>query len=673
MSQVVPIDAVRAQEDDWFRRLVVGIEAPTLSAQAIRLPEVLEKLDKAHYDVDEITRTLSRLENLESVQTLYRAANSAQATAVEFLDTSLATVASLSQAVDDTVAEVDALQLHAATAADNLNAARAALLEARDASPDPGYQAALTAADDAILQADAARVELHNALAREGGPISDSQQGVAISSEDIRVAAQAAGARKQLDEPLLDVVRRARSGVLTGIDARTSAAAAGSTVGASVAEIAARLDDFWISLTEALVKAREARARGVEVGAPVADVDAAIATLTDLEAVASEHGQVLETLAGAATTATKTTGAESDGEAALSDLSVWQTIAATSVATMSTVIPDPETVLQEAVATVNTLVEQLIGLDADLDATLLLLEEARRTAAALISNPPPIPQDDLDLYIAALRSLEAMIYGASDSVTDIQLIHDEIAPGTVELRGDLIVILNATVESSYAGLPDDWRPTLDAINVKLLEAYALADTGRVTLFQTGDGVDNAIEAADNAEAQQEQAAAEQASQSSGGAVDATGCDEEVHDGVHIYTGDGEPNECTGTAGPDIFHMRGNNDTAFGRGNHDQIHLSWGYDTGYGEGGPDQAWGGTENDQLLGQYGDDFLRDSQDTALDGDRLWGGPGSDDGDILDGDTADSYRMGEGNDKDPKYDEIWLCNVDGCGSSSDEIDKGD
>lgn len=144
--------------------------------------------------------------------------------------------------------------------------------------------------------------------------------------------------------------------------------------------------------------------------------------------------------------------------------------------------------------------------------------------------------------------------------------------------------------------------------------------------------------------------------------------------MNVYTGDQHPNQCTGTGGVDIFHMRGSDDTAFGGGGADQIHLSWGYDTAYGEGGPDEQWGGTENDTLVGQFGDDILRDSQDTSLDGDNLYGGPNSDWGDILDGDIADSFHGGKGSDKEPKYDQSFACDPSGnCETGSDEIDMGD
>ncbi len=678
MAQVVPIQAAKGQEDDWFRRLVFGIEVPVVATEGIRLPDVLKELDQAQTALERASSALSKLEESQSARALNRAATSAQRTAAEFFGASLSQVERLMQSVDEIAAQVDALQGFASTAGEGLNAARASVLQARDATPDPAYQAALTAADDAILEADAARVELQETAARQAGSLGDDRRSLAGSYEDIRIAAGVAAAEKQLDEPLLDVVRRSRSSVMQGVDARQRAAVTGSAVLESVGEVATPAVDFRTSLAHALERGQEARSRALESGASTTDVDAAIAELGNLNEACADHVRALQVVIDTATDATATTTNRSDEVDALDALADSEALATTSLAAMDFVIPDPQTLLQEALTDVNELVNSLVEINDDIDMAVLLLQEAQEEAQAALNNPPRIPEEDLELYLAAIRAAQQMVYNASDSVTDMQLpLDDEITPSSGEVRDALVAVLNATLAESYTGLPEDWKPIVDRISVAVVDAQLQAEASKMQLFEVGNEVDNGIEAADNQAAQEEQEAAEQANESSGGTTpekDASKCSYDFKDGVNVYTGDEETNECTGTDGVDIFHMRGNNDTAWGRGGADQIHLSWGYDTAYGEGGPDEEWGGTENDDLLGQFGDDILRDSQDTSLDGDDLWGGPNSDWGDILDGDTADSFFGGKGSDKEPKYDQSVACDPNGnCVTGSDEIDMGD
>lgn len=121
-------------------------------------------------------------------------------------------------------------------------------------------------------------------------------------------------------------------------------------------------------------------------------------------------------------------------------------------------------------------------LDDDIDVTVALLQEAQEEAQAALSNPPQIPEEDLDLYLAAIRSAQQMIYSASDSVTDMQLIiDDEITPSSGEIRDILVAVVNATLAESYTGLPEAWKPTFDAISVKVVDAQTLAGTSKAQL------------------------------------------------------------------------------------------------------------------------------------------------------------------------------------------------
>lgn len=359
MTQVVPIHAAETQEDDWFHRLVFGIEVPVVASEEIKLPGVLKEVDQVQTALVSASTALSKLEENENARALNRASTSAQATAAEFFDASLSRVASLVQSVDTIVAQVDAMQEFASMAGDGLNAARASLLQARDATPDPAYQAALTAADDAILQTDAARVELQEAAARESASLGDDESSLAASYENIRLAASVAAAEKRLDEPLLNVVHRSRRSVVDGVDARQGAAATGSAVLESVGDVVTAAADFRTSLAEALLKADEARSRALESGAPTTDVDSAIIELTNLDGATSDHIRTVQDIADMLTQATAATTNRNDAVATFEALANSEAVARSSLAAMDVVIPDPRTLLQEALMDVNELVNSV--------------------------------------------------------------------------------------------------------------------------------------------------------------------------------------------------------------------------------------------------------------------------------------------------------------------------
>ena len=684
MSQLAPVGAAVAEEEDWLRELVRGLEVPQAATGSIQLPIVLAELESAQEAVADASEALAAIEGNEHVRRLENAAADAQRAAVAYIDGSISRTDNVVSAVDGLAAGVDAIGEFATTSGEGLNVARTAVLDARSASADPGYQAALAAVDDAINRADRVRVELRDGATRTGLTIDDAHAAVTRALEDLGVARAGASEKMRLDEPLIEVVRRSRTAVVQGADARTAGAAAGEGVDNSLDAVVSPATDLQTLVQSAVAKAQEARARASGAGASTEDLDPAIQELRLLEAASASHLGTLKEGRDAVSGAAGASASRNEEVSALGTLTQSETVAAASLAAMELVIPNPQTLLEEAVRDMQVVLENLENLALPTETVNRLLDEAKAAAAQLINDPPPLPQVDLDHYINAVRSAETMFFGTTDSMTQMEiLIDDEITPPSTEISSALVTVLNTAIDQSYAGLPENWRPTLDTLFAGLGRAQADAQEAQLTVMDVGNEVDKAAEAGDNQAAQEEQGAQQEAHESSGGttpAADAAGCEVEYADGVHIYWGNEKANECTGTAGVDVFHMRGASDKAWGRGASDQIHLSWGYDTAYGEDGADYAWGGTENDDLLGQYGDDTLRDTQDTSLDGDDLWGGPGSDFGDILDGDIADSFFGGKGNDKDPKYDEQVACGVKpppqgggSCGTGSDEIDMGD
>ena len=679
MSQLAPVGAAVAEEEDWLRELVLGLEVPGAATGSIQLPDALAELEDAQKALANAADALRAIEDNEHVRKLEGAATAGQRTAVAYLSASISRSEDLVGAADAVATQIDVVGDFATTAGESLNVARAAVLEARGATPDPAYQAALAAVDDAINRADQARIELRDASARAGLAVDDARAGAVHGLNDLGAARSTAAAKKTPDEPVIDVVHRSRAAVAEGVEARAAVAAAGRSVAGSVGEVTVPGEDLRELVLEAVERGYEARARATEAGGATDDLDGAMAELTDVDRGMSSHLDSLTAGRSAVSDATRATASAEEAASATKTLAESETIAASSLAAMDFVIPDPQTLLENAVADVNQVVDSLEALVLPTNTVQRLLEEAKAAAAQLINDPLPLPQVDLDHYVAAVRSAELLIYSTADSVTQMELlINDDVTPPSTEIRDQLVTVLNTAIGTSYAGLPENWKPTVDLMSDRLVDAQVLAYNAQLTVMDVGNDVDMAAEAADNQAAQEEQEAQQEAQESSGGttpAADGAGCEVEYSDGVHIYWGNEKANECTGTAGVDIFHMRGASDKAWGQGASDQIHLAWGYDTAYGEDGADYIWGGTENDDILGQYGDDTLRDTQDTSLDGDDLWGGPGSDFCDILDGDIADSCFAGKGEDKEPKYDNQTWCKPSqggGCVTGSDEIDMG-
>lgn len=119
----------------------------------------------------------------------------------------------------------------------------------------------------------------------------------------------------------------------------------------------------------------------------------------------------------------------------------------------------------------------------------------------------------------------------------------------------------------------------------------------------------------------------------------------------VHRGTSGNDICYGTNQRDIFWMGGGNDVARAYDGNDEMHMSEGNDRAYGVSGADVIYGGGGSDVLVGGYGNDIIHDGlqPDRWPDYDSLYGGPGTDDFNIKDGDPFDEVWGGRGYDPYP------------------------
>lgn len=286
--------------------------------------------------------------------------------------------------------------------------------------------------------------------------------------------------------------------------------------------------------------------------------------------------------------------------------------------------------------------------------------------ATLVANQ--LRQFDVDDYLQLIADTRDWFFRTVDSLENIQLITGEVGPSTNDLDPIILGLINDAINRTYQMAPGPVDDGLTAALSAMQQIHTLLGDARESLHAVGRLVDSGVNIIDGLLNWGEVLIENSADQ------EVSGCEAHYESGVTFHYGDSGSDSCTGTDGPDVFYTRNGGDYADGQHGPDHVHLGAGIDEGHGDYGKDTVWGGGEDDDLWGGYGADELLDGKDMTGDVDGLFGGPGSDDANIHDGDVWDAYFAGEGDDVDMagKYDTEWYCVPWKCGIEKDIIDYG-